>query len=201
MDIGGFDREAAHVGDLLPAGPRVAVIGSTSFWHGDSSATCSAIGAMLAGLEGTVLLTGGVEGVGEATGRGFFAARPGLVGARGVYHVLPRGSRTWDYGDTLFAGSDLHERREILGRLSGVYVVVEGGPGTEHEAGVAIARAALVVPVGRSGGSAGDLHSRLAVDVPEGLRDAWSTLGHADSSPTQVAGAVLEIVRPRLTCR
>lgn len=41
---------------------------------------------------------------------------------------------------TLFAGSDMAERREILARLSPLYLAVEGGPGTVHEGRVAIAR-------------------------------------------------------------
>jgi len=55
-----FDREVASVVTQLPAGARVVVIGSTSFWHPESEATCGAIGRMLADLPGLVLLTGGV---------------------------------------------------------------------------------------------------------------------------------------------
>ena len=64
--------------------------------------------------------------------------------------------------ETLFAGSDMKERREILGRLSGLFVLVEGGPGVEHEADVAAARGAALIPVGRSGGYAAALYGRIS---------------------------------------
>ena len=74
MDGEVFDRETAVVAARLPAGPRLAVIGSTSFWHAESQETCAVLGRLLADLGGLVLVTGGVEGVGEAVGRSFWAA-------------------------------------------------------------------------------------------------------------------------------
>lgn len=188
-----FDREAAAVEALLPAGPRVAIIGSTAFWHPESLATCEAIGRRLAGFDHVVLLTGGVEGVGEAVGRSFFGARGSASGPRGVYHVLPCGYPGWDYGETVFAGRDMEERREILGRLATCYVVVEGGPGTAHEASVALGRSACILPVGRSGGHAQGLHSRLPRPSFAG-ESAWGELMNAATSPERVAEAVSEIV-------
>ena len=192
-----LDREAAAVAAQLPAGPCLAVIGSTSLWHIESEATCSALGRLLADLDGLVLLTGGVEGVGEAIGRSFFRAREDEEGHRGVFHLLPRGHGRWDYGETLMAGSDMAERREILGRVAQIYVIVEGGPGTAHEASVALARSVLVIPVARSGGCAGDLYPEITrmPDVDEG---AWRVLARADASPEHVAQAVRNIVGMKL---
>src|SRR3954469_12392406 len=147
-----YDEEARRLEAVLPHGPRVAVLGSTDFWHADSEPTCSRIGRLLAGIPGLVLLTGGVEGIGEAVGRSFYQARLHAGQEPRVYHMLPEGEPAWDYGETLFAGSDMTERREILGRLSKLFVMVEGGPRAGHEANVATAHGAVIIPVGRSGG-------------------------------------------------
>jgi hypothetical protein len=81
---------------------------------------------------------------------------------RCVYHVLPEGEESWDYGETLFAGADMTERREVLGRLSALFVIVEGGPGVGHEAEVASSQGAVVLPVGRSGGHAATLYLQIS---------------------------------------
>ena len=177
----------------IPAGVRVAVIGSTSFWHQESELTCAEIGERLAGLNGLVLLTGGVSGVGECTGRGYLKGCRAMGRTPTVIHVLPRGCGAWDYGTTLFAGDDMEERREILGRLSNTFVVVEGGPGTEHEATVAAARGAVLVAVGRSGGHARDLH-RGSLRPSFVDERAWETLADSEATAQTVAKAVAEIV-------
>ncbi|MCB1743600.1 MAG: hypothetical protein KDK91_24700, partial [Gammaproteobacteria bacterium] len=121
----------------LPAHFRVAVIGSTDFWHPASAGRCLEIGSALAALSGVLLLTGGMPAVGEAIGRGFHATRLASRAPPDVFHLLPEDADWhWDYGLTLSAGRDMHERREVLGRVGEVFVCVEGGPGTEHEARV-----------------------------------------------------------------
>src|SRR5262245_40791865 len=70
-----FDLEADRIRALLPPAPHLVVIGSTDFWHPQSEATCALLGRLLAVIPGLVLITGGVEGIGEATGRSFFQAR------------------------------------------------------------------------------------------------------------------------------
>ncbi len=189
-----YDQEARRLEAMLPHGPRVGVLGSTDFWHADSEETCSHIGRLLAGIRGLVLLTGGVEGIGEAVGRSFFQARRDLGQEPRVYHVLPEGEEAWDYGETLFAGSDMTERREILGRLSGVFFMVEGGPRAGHEADVASAHGAVIIPVGRSGGYAGALFGRTcrppAIDP-----GTWAALGSSQSTPVETAKAVLDAVQ------
>jgi hypothetical protein len=188
-----FDREAAVVDAQIAAGFRVAVIGSTSFWHDESAPTCSEIGERLAGIHGLVLLTGGVTGVGERTGRAYLKTCLALGRTPNVIHVLPRGSDAWDYGTTLFAGEDMKERREILGRLAKTFLVIEGGPGTEHEATVAAAHGALLVAVGRSGGHAGNLY-RDGQRPPFVDERTWATLGDPQATPRMVATAVAGIV-------
>jgi hypothetical protein len=183
-----FDEEAQRLGALFPKGPRLVVIGSTDFWHDDSERTCAHLGRLLASIHDLVLITGGVEGIGEGVGRSFFRARCAAEQEPRVYHVLPEGEETWDYGETFFAGSDMVERREILGRLAEVYLAIEGGPGTVHEAVVAAARKALVIPVGRSGGHAAVLYSQMT--RPPAIDDkAWTALGASGSTPEETAAA------------
>jgi hypothetical protein len=86
------------------------------------------------------------------------------------------------------------ERREILGRASMLFVMIEGGPGAGHEAETALANAAMVIPVGRSGGYAASLYSQMqrpsVIDY-----DTWQALGADEASPEQTALAILSAVQ------
>ena len=188
-----FDEQAAAVLAMLPNKPTAVVVGSTSFWHEQSSATCSALGRLLASIRNLVLITGGMPGIGEAVGRSFFDARRKEAGAPEVFHILPHGCNGWDYGLTLFAGSDMAERREVLGRVSRLYLAIEGGPGTVHEGRVALSRGAVVIPVGRSGGYSGELYPSLPRPA-FATEENWRVLGNSEVTPDQVAKAVHEIV-------
>jgi len=191
---GRYDLEARRLDALLPRGPRVAVLGSTDFWHADSERTCVEMGRLLAGISGLVLLTGGVEGIGEAVGRSFVQARRGAGQDPRVYHVLPEGEPEWDYGETFFAGSDMTERREVLGRLSRLFVMVEGGPRAGHEADVAGAHGAVLIPVGRSGGYAAGLYGRMS-RPPAIDPSAWAVLGASGATPEETAQAAVRAVQ------
>jgi hypothetical protein len=85
------------------------------------------------------------------------------------------------------------ERREVLGRVSRLYLAIEGGPGTIHEGQVALSRGAVVIPVGRSGGYAGELYPTLPrpAFAPE---ENWRVLGHPKVTPDEVAKAVHDLV-------
>lgn len=192
MTYAAYDREAAGILKILPPGRRLGIIGSTSFWHADSQPTCEALGKLLAGLPNIVVLTGGVKGVGESVGRSFETSSAGLGHPSRVFHVLPRGESTWDYGQTFFAGDDMEERREVLGRLANIYIAIEGGPGTAHEARVGRARCALVIPIGRSGGFANALYMEMS--RPDfALESTWDRLGHAATTPVDAARSAFEI--------
>jgi hypothetical protein len=183
------EREADRIQAHFPVGPRVVIIGSTSFWHDDSEPTCTTLGRLLAGIADLVLITGVVEGVGETVGRSFFQTRLTSGQEPRVYHVLPHGEEAWDYAETLFAGADMTERREVLARLAGLYLAIEGGPGTVHEAAVARSRNAAVVPLGRSGGHAIDLYN--AMTKPDWLDDpTWTLLGARGATPDEAAAAL-----------
>ena len=184
-----FDEQAANLVAQLPPAPRIAVIGSTSFWHPDSAITCQLIGAQLAQIDRLVLLTGGVDGVGEAVGRSFFAACGS--GEERTFHILPTGCMGWDYGVTLFAGRDMEERREVLGRMAPIFLVIEGGPGTAHEQQVASQRGATIIPIGRTGGHAGVIYPHTAKPTAAAPSD-WNSLAAAE--PPEIAAAVASII-------
>lgn len=177
----------------LPDGQRVVVIGSASFWHPESQNTCISIGRELSAIEELLLITGGVEAVGETTGRSFHNSRLAMGKSTGVFHILPEGFDAWDYGETFFAGQDMHERREVLARVSNIYVVVEGGPGTKHEVTMAMANGAEVIPVGRSGGYAGQLYSAMICPTNLSAR-VWNTLGCDDAKPEEIGKSVKSLV-------
>lgn len=189
-----FAQEAERIAGLLPPGLRVAIIGSASFHHPESQRFCQELGRALAEIPDLVLLTGGVPGVGEAVGRAFHRVFEVLDLPAPVFHVLPEGPYLWDYGQTLYTGTTMEHRREVLGRLAGCYVVIEGGPGTEHEASVAAGMGALVIPVGCYGGCAGTLRAKQAAPPPidEG---SWRVLGSVDSTVQDVADAVAKAVQ------
>jgi hypothetical protein len=189
-----FDQEARRLDALLPQASRVAVLGSTDFWHADSERTCVEFGRLLADIPGLVLITGGVDGIGEAVGRSFFQVRRSSGKEPRVYHVLPEGEEAWDYGLTYFAGADMTERREILGRLSRLFVMIEGGPRAGHEAEVASANGAVVIPVGRSGGFAATLYNQMRrpAIIDE---ETWTTLGSSKSTPDKTASGLLRAVK------
>ena len=134
------------------------------------------------------------KGVAEAVARTFVEHLPDTATPPRVFHLLPADFDPVDYGKTIFVGDDVCVRREILGRVSNLYLVVEGGPGTKHEAAVAMAQNATLVPVGRSGGCVGALYSHLK--KPKFASDGdWQILGRPDASPGTVASAVIQIVK------
>ena len=190
----GAEQEARRVRALLPAGSKLAVLGSTSFWSEDGRHLCEALAVHLAAATSWVALTGGMEGVGRTFGRAFAGSRRGLGRAEDLFHLLPRGCGSCDSGVTLEVGSDHHARREVLGRVGDVYLVIEGGPGTSHEVDVALRRGAPVLPVGRTGGHAGELHARLRCPHA-GARLDWEALGDREAHGDEVVGATARLLR------
>lgn len=195
-----IESELIHVASHVAAGPRLAVIGSTEFWDADSAALCETIAIELAAIEPLIALTGGMNGVGQTFAEAYEAARRVAGLPVNLYHLLPRGVVLQKSGTTLAAGEDFHERREILGRAAQIYLVIEGGPGTEHEAAVATGRGAAVIPVGRSGGAAGEMFPLLE-PLPEAAHDDWLLLADRNVLCTATAAAVGRIVRGLLQRR
>lgn len=188
------DMQAAAILADLPAGPRVAAIGSGTFRGRDSGEICDAVGFQLAHIAGLVMITGGLSGVGEAVGRSFCRTRKTLQLATHTYQVLPHGCGTWDYGVTVYGGETMEDRREILGRLAGLYVSIEGGPGTEHEARVAETQGATIIPIARTGGFSETIYRRIA--CPQiGIENQWELLDDNEASIEELSVAVSYIVR------
>ncbi len=176
--------------ERLPTGIRVAVLGSTSFWSSQSRAVCEALGEQLAARSDVVLLTGGMTGVADVISRTFLLTRNRLRLPANLFHMVPVGFMSACIGPVIEVGRDLQERREVLGRLASIYVVVEGGPGTEHEARVARARDALVIPVGRTGGAAARLYESCA-DQRLTAGAGWPRLNSREATALEVAEAVM----------
>ncbi len=195
-----FDAEARRVCATFPCGPRLVVIGSGSFWGADSRPLCEVVAADLAAVAELVAVTGGRGGVGLTFGRAFAAARRAAGYPENLFHLLPHGMGPCENGVTVGAGSGAIARREVLGRVGHAYLVIEGGPGTEHEAAVAIGCGLPVIPLGRTGGHAGELHRR-SVCPPGFPRADWDLLADPGAPREQVVAAVRRLVRVALACR
>ena len=172
--------------------PRVAIIGSTSFHHTESPHLCHALAFRLAAMPEVVLLTGGVDGVGEMTARVFAEERARHRLPPNLFHILPEGDKPRDTGVTLHAGRDMSQRRVVLGLIAGTYIMIEGGPGTRHEAEIALGNRALVVPIARSGGEA----LRLFMTHPAPLRtdtELWERLASTDADFDSIADACVRL--------
>ena len=181
-----FQKIAGELLTQIPLNlPKLAVIGSTSFWRDTSEAICKATGRYLAKIDNLVMLTGGVSGIPEAVSRSFSTDR--------VFHVQPLGCLPWDYGHNLYGGVGYGERREILARMARVYLLLEGGSGSEHEARRALEMGAVVIPVGRTGGFSEKLYAEI--DRPDYIPvELWENLGRREDNPEEVGIAIAQIV-------
>ncbi len=195
-----YQSEANVVIRQISPGPRLVVIGSTKFWGQDSARICEAIAQDLAAIDELVAVTGGVAGVGQTFGQAFSAARKAMSKPENMYHLLPRGIGPCDSGITIGAGDDFFERREILGRLGQIYLMIEGGPGTQHEAEVAVSKGFPVIPAARTGGHAGEFF-RYG-EMPPGIQpEDWRTLAQTTAPIRNLVGSVRKIVRSILNVR
>jgi SLOG-like protein len=188
-----FDQDALKISEEISQGPHVAIIGSANFQHEHSEETCAHIGRMLAEIPDMVLITGGCEGAADTVGRAFDQACRNAGRESQVFHILPKGSADRGYGKTIHAGSNLEERREILGRVSSLYIVVEGSSGTVHETDVASSCDSTMLPIGGLGGHASVLYSWIErpamVDKP-----TWLTIGSETATPEEMATAIRNAV-------
>jgi hypothetical protein len=184
---------------------RIAILGSTQFWDITSEAICLATGrylaktlpSMLSEVGKIALLTGGVSGIPETLARSFWQTWPQPEESAPVFHIQPQGFAPWDFGETLTGGSSFRERRKVLGCLAQIYLVIEGGPGTEQEVLIARDRGAIVIPVGRSGGVAERFYAamRPPTSIPEKF---WQLLGDRTASPEKVGYTLAAIVTQQI---
>lgn len=180
-----FQRIAGELLTQIPDTRKLAVIGSTSFWGDSSKAICEATGRYLAKIDNLVMLTGGVSGIPEAVSRSFAAQR--------VFHIQPRGCQPFVYGNNLYGGIDYQERREVLARMASVYLLIEGGPGSEHEARRADKMGAVVIPVGKTGGFAQTLYAEM--ECPNYIpMELWEKLGRREGTPEEMGITIAQMV-------
>ncbi|MFC1743165.1 hypothetical protein ACFL35_04160 [Candidatus Riflebacteria bacterium] len=177
----------------LPPGPGLAIIGSASFHQDKNRTLCTHLGRSLAEIPGLFIITGGVSGVGETIGRAFFSKKVLDTEETSIFHILPEGCGKVDYGTTFFAGANMYERREILGRMTNIYLVIEGGPGTAHEARVAIAQNATLIPVAASGDAALENYKMLKCPAGISMTD-WRILADMQANIEKISESISEIM-------
>ena len=198
----------------LPEGQHMYVSGGTKFYSKCGEAICKEIGKQLARVEEIILITGGFYGVGETVGRSFFEERERMKKPHGVCHVIAirdeqdkstqtrqNPDRTFQrvpYGDTLFFGNSVRQREMLTPRVIDLCILVEGGPGAAFEAQQFIWNGNHVVPIRVTGGAAGgsfNVPSTILVRPPNVSESDWSLLGDEDASPSEIASAVVKIVK------
>jgi len=87
----------------------------------------------------------------------------------------------------------MEERREILGRLCRVYIVIEGGPGTEHEAQVATSQGAFIIPIAISGGCSSKLYKNITPSSSIDQKD-WDLLNDKQQKSKEIGVLVKQMV-------
>ena len=198
----------------MPKGDHVYISGGTKFYSKNGEAISKEIGKQLANEEEVVLVTGGFYGVGEMVGRSFFEERERLKRLHGVCHVVAerdeqdKSSQTRQnpdrtfppvpYGETLFFGNSVRQREMLTPRVVKTCILIEGGPGAAFEAQQFVWNGHHVIPIRITGGAAGGAFNVPPVILvrPPGVESSdWSILGNESSSPSDVASAVVRIMR------
>lgn len=169
----------------LPARFRIGILGSTSFHDPRTKDACHEVGRALFAID-CVLVTGGLWGIPQEVSRGFAAVER-------TFHLLPYPWPRPARGTTIRTGWSMHRRRKILSQVCGLYVCVEGGPGTAHETRLICKRGAPIIPLGTFGGHSQDLHRQM--DRPVWARkSSWNAVGNVGSRGDEVAAALSELV-------
>ena len=221
MGLQAMLREKKEVADLcarvsarLPPGHLVYISGGTKFFSPCGEEICRELGRQLAQDPRIVLVTGGFFGVGETVGRSFHEERVAKGRGSGVWHVIAerdaqdKSSQTRQnadgsfpappYGHTMFAGSSVRQREVVTPGVVNICVLIEGGPGAAFEAQQFAWRGNWVVPVISTGGAAGGLFNvpQAIFERPPSVLEAdWSLLGDKEATPSQVASAIVRIIR------
>jgi hypothetical protein len=127
--------------------------------------------------------------------RSFWLTRERIGLPPNLVHLVPHGMSPDFPGAAQRAGRDLEQRREVLGAVAHKYIVIEGGPGTQHEAFVAQQHGALVIPIGATGGVAAKLHDAATpshlTETPE-----WKTLNAPGATAQDLVVAVMALLFP-----
>lgn len=182
-------EEAKIVVVSMVVAPRSVVIGSTSFWGVHSRQLCELNAGDLARMDQFVALAGGMDGVGVTFGKSIAVARKEASLPENLFPLLPRRLGPCDCDVTLGVGIDLHDRLEIPGPVGHVCLVIEVGPDTEYESTVGTTRKIPVIPLGRTGESAGNTHSELTCPKRAEKTD-WALFSDVMASHSKVTAGV-----------
>ncbi len=199
---------------------HVAILGGTRFYSVIGEEFCKSLGAMLA-QQKIIMAGGGMMGVAEVAEvvTRAFADELGDDEAERLFHLLPRERQAtvegipdedWLYGTTFPMGMNWAERRDGLSRWSKLYIMVEGGIGTVHEANCALQNGAIVIPLIAAGGGASGMefehddpfYTRFDLELGKqrflmnaNLNESdWMTLGDVNLGGQELAHIVARIV-------
>eukprot|EP00450_Noctiluca_scintillans_P026796 CAMPEP_0194537528 /NCGR_PEP_ID=MMETSP0253-20130528/76823_1 /TAXON_ID=2966 /ORGANISM="Noctiluca scintillans" /LENGTH=633 /DNA_ID=CAMNT_0039383559 /DNA_START=1 /DNA_END=1902 /DNA_ORIENTATION=+ len=182
-----WQEKVDKVRDKVDASLIICVLGGREFLNPDSKALVETLAAEMAVKmpRSVAFVTGGMPGVQET-----FAKHCG-DGAR-VWNLVPDGGTSQCAGQTIQAGRDLDERKEIFGRLGDIYVTVEGGPGVAMEARAAVARRACVIPLIRTGGASNGMFNfpQEALAKPAFMSEEQWALLSSTSAPVSESSSV-----------
>eukprot|EP00439_Symbiodinium_sp_Y106_P000851 s531_g1.t1 len=202
---------AKSVGEQLPAGPRICILGSTAFWKESTEPLVKAL-AHRTGLgtgvqslkigmaalslslrdSNAVVLTGGMPGVQEVLAKGLHNG-----GFQRVVNLVHLGHESgFSAGEDLAAGLDAAERRRVFASLGDVYLCIEGGAGVAEEAQTAFDNGAFILPIPSTGGASGGAFNfpKAALQRPRHVSpEEWTMLG-TDGHPEVAATAIVKIL-------
>jgi len=175
----------------LPSGPRVCIMGGTSFQNEHSEELTEALAQEFNSFlpAQTLFITEGMQGV-QAT----FAAR---CDSKKLVNLVPSGEDSgYNKGKDVRAGANLVECGHIFSECGDVYVTIEGG---EALADIAkrIAKRPLVdiVPIIRSGGASSGEFGFPLPSRPKGVSESlWDRLADSRLPVGDTARAAAEIV-------
>ncbi|CAE6922087.1 unnamed protein product [Symbiodinium sp. CCMP2592] len=186
---------AKSVGEQLPAGPRICILGSTAFWKESTEPLVKALARRLSLSlrdSNAVVLTGGMPGVQEVLAKGLHNG-----GFQRVVNLVHLGHESgFSAGEDLAAGLDAAERRKVFASLGDVYLCIEGGAGVAEEAQTAFDNGAFILPIPSTGGASGGAFNfpKAALQRPRLVSpEEWTMLG-TDGHPEEAATAIVKIL-------
>jgi len=193
VTVTNYAEEARRVRKETGGGPCICILGSVKFQQPESEELVRNVARAVSRRIGrrASIVTGGMSGVQES-----FASN--CVAETLTWNLLPKGQDShFTLGRTLYAGSDLADRKEIFGLVGDIYISVEGGPGVAQEARAAISQGAVVIPLIRTGGASSGMFDfpPKALEKPSWCsKGAWQALEQKDASPAEVGDACASLV-------
>lgn len=173
----------------------ICILGSTTFTNPDSERIVEAISEAITadGASTRAFVTGGMPGVQRS-----FVDSAKKSSYQQIFNMVPSGgSSGYRHGIEIYAGSDMAERRLLLGAVGDIYITVEGGPGVAEEANTAHSRGAVVIPIIRTGGASSGMFKfpQKCLEKPDFVDSKlWRYLSDVNSTTSDLAEAVNKII-------